>query len=96
MSYEIVLRAKAERAIQRAAAWYRNRNPVAAMAFLMAVRRSIQKIAANPAMYHIVERDLRRAIVKGFPYSILFRMDEAEVLITNCVHFSRHPRHWRT
>lgn len=50
MSYEIVLRAKAERAIQRAAAWYRNRNPVAAMAFLMAVRRSIQKIAANPAM----------------------------------------------
>jgi toxin ParE1/3/4 len=95
MSYEVVLRAKAERAIERAADWYHKENPGAAKAFLVAVASSIEKIAANPGLYPVVEGELRRAIVAGFPYSLLFRTGEAEVVITTCVHFRRHPRHWR-
>jgi plasmid stabilization system protein ParE len=95
MSYRIVLRPKAERAIDRAAAWYHKDNPRAAKAFLLAVDACIRRIADDPAHFPIVRNELRRAIVTGFPYSLLFRMTDSEVVITTCVHFSRHPRHWR-
>jgi hypothetical protein len=47
MSYEIVLRAKAERAIDRAAEWYERRNPDAAREFVVAVGAIIVRIKEN-------------------------------------------------
>ena len=55
----------------------------------------MEKLADNPHQFPPIRRDLHRAVVSGFPYSILFRLAETEVVVTNCVHFRRHPRHWR-
>lgn len=93
MSYEIVLRPKAERAIDRAAGWYDRRNPNAARAFLDAVEALLERISENPLQFPIVRGKLHRAVVVPFPYSLVFRMAESQVVITTCVHFRRHPRH---
>jgi plasmid stabilization system protein ParE len=93
MSYEIVLRLKAERAIDRAAGWYDRRNPNAARAFLAAVDALLEKIAENPLQFPIVRGKLHRAVVMPFPYSLVFRLAGPQVVITTCVHFRRHPRH---
>ena len=92
----LVLRPRAEAAVDRAAAWYRKRNPSASPAFLRAFDATIERIKANPRQFPVVRRDLHRAIVKGFPYSVVFRIGDSEILVTACVHFRRHPRHWRT
>lgn len=95
MSYTIVLRPKAEKAIDRAAGWYNARNPRASRAFLDAIDGVFDKIAENPHQFPVLKHKLRRAIITGFPYSVLFRVVETELVVTNCVHFRRHPRHWR-
>ncbi|HEX6039285.1 type II toxin-antitoxin system RelE/ParE family toxin [Longimicrobium sp.] len=95
MSYEIVLRARARRAIDRAADWYHKKNEQAATSFLHEVGRSLQRIGENPNLYPIVRADLRRAVVPGFPYSLLYSIRKTKVVVTNCVHSSRDPRHWR-
>lgn len=94
MSYAVVLRANAERGIDAAADWYHERNPRVARIFLIAVARSIQGIAENPGGYPAVQGDFRRALVAGFPYSLLYRVRSSTVVITTCVHFRRHPRLW--
>lgn len=96
MSHAIVLRPRAEKAIDRAAGWYEARNPRASRTFLDAIDAALEKVADNPHQFPLIKRNLHRTIVTGFPYSLLFRMTETEVVVTTCVHFRRHPRHWRT
>ena len=96
MSHTIVLRPKAEKAIDRAAGWYEARNPRASRTFLDAIDTALEKVAENPHQFPLIKRNLHRAIVTGFPYSLLFRTTDVEVVVTTCVHFRRHPRHWRT
>jgi plasmid stabilization system protein ParE len=96
MTYTVVLRQRAEKAIDRAAGWYEDRNPHAARAFLDAIDAALAKIVQNPQQFAMLKHKLRRAIVTGFPYSVLFRVVGTELIVTNCVHFRRHPRHWRT
>lgn len=55
----------------------------------------IQKVSKRPESYPIVKGKLRRAIITGFPHPLLFRLTDSEIVITTCVHFRRHPRHWR-
>jgi toxin ParE1/3/4 len=92
MSYEIVLRAKAERAIDRAAEWYERRNPDAARGFVVAVGAIIVRIKENPLQFPRIRGMLHRAIVRPFPYSLVYRLTGSRVVITTCVHFRRHPR----
>jgi plasmid stabilization system protein ParE len=92
MSYEIVLRLKAERAIDRAAEWYDKRNPDAARAFVVAVSAIIDEIRENPLQFPRIRGKLHRAILRHFPYSLVYRLTGSRVVITTCVHFRRHPR----
>jgi plasmid stabilization system protein ParE len=96
VSYTIVLRPRAEKAIDRAAGWYEVRNLAASRAFLDAIDAVLGKVAENPHQFPQIKRKLHRAIISGFPYSLLFRLTETEAVVTTCVHFRRHPRHWRT
>lgn len=95
MSYSIVLRPRAERAIEKAADWYRKDSERACDAFLVAVADAVGRIAQNPLQFPRRSSRLRHAIVTGFPYFLLFRVEASEVLVTTCVHFRRDPRPWR-
>lgn len=95
MSYGIVLRPRAERAIDKAAGWYRKNDARIATAFLFAVDHAIGRVEENPFQFPVRDGKLRHAIVGGYPYSLLYFVNEPDVVVTNCVHFSRHPRHWR-
>jgi plasmid stabilization system protein ParE len=94
VSYSIALRVKAEKAIDRAAGWYHRRNPDAARAFLDAVDSTLQRVAENPHQFPRMGPKLRRAAITGFPYSLLFKARETEVLVTMCAHFRRDPKRW--
>ena len=51
----------------------------------------ISRAAQDPGRFRIVERDLRRANLKRFPYHFLFRVagDHLRVLVVR--HHRRHP-----
>lgn len=91
MSYAIVLRPRAERAIEKAAGWYRKDSAGIASTFLRAVDHTIERVAENPYQFPVRSGQLRHAMVTGFPYSLLYLVAESSVVVTNCVHFRRHP-----
>ena len=60
--------------------------------FLNEFERQIFKIAALPTQWQIVESDIRRALMKRFPYVIYFRVLANDVLrVTVVKHQRRHP-----
>jgi plasmid stabilization system protein ParE len=44
----------------------------------------------------VIEGDIRKAVLRRFPYVILFRALEHEVVVIACFHGRRDPDEWRT
>jgi len=62
------------------------------IAFLNEFERQIFKTAALPTQWQVVESDIRRALMKRFPYVIYFRVPANDVLRVMVVkHQRRHP-----
>jgi plasmid stabilization system protein ParE len=62
--------------------------------FLSEFERHILKIAATPLQWRAISGDIRRALMKRFPYFIYFRVLENDVLrVTVIKHQRRHPNY---
>ncbi len=60
--------------------------------FLNEFERQILKISSMPLRWKTVEGDIRRSLMKRFPYVIYFRVLENDVLrVTVVKHQRRHP-----
>ena len=60
--------------------------------FINEFERQVLRIAAMPYRWMVVRGDTRRALMKRFPYLILFRVVNDEVIrITVIKHERRHP-----
>lgn len=76
--------------------FYEERVPGLGREFIDEFERQVLKIAANPGRYMILERDVRRALMKRFPYLIYFRQPKPDVIrITVVKHGRRHPAYGR-
>ena len=95
MNRPVRLTSAAEEDLQEARRWHQNYAPHADRRFHRAVREALQRIGESPFLYPIVRRDIRRAIVRGFQYSIFYRPGEEAVLVIAIVHQARHPRVWQ-
>ncbi|MBX3342650.1 MAG: type II toxin-antitoxin system RelE/ParE family toxin [Nitrospira sp.] len=72
--------------------YYEARSPGLGYRFLDEFERQVLRIAAAPLQWTVVERDLRRSLMKRFPYIIYFRIVGQDVLrITVVKHQRRHP-----
>jgi plasmid stabilization system protein ParE len=61
--------------------------------FLREFDRHIQAVAARPYHWVVVQGDIRRSLMRRFPYVIYFRLVHEEILrITVVKHQRRHPR----
>jgi len=60
--------------------------------FVDEFERQVLRIGAMPRRWMVVRGDIRRALMKRFPYVILFRLlDEPAIRITVVKHEKRHP-----
>ena len=60
--------------------------------FVDEFERQVLKIAAMPERWMVVRGDLRRSLMKRFPYVIYFRLPQPDVVrVTVVKHEKRHP-----
>ncbi len=60
--------------------------------FVNEFERQVLKLAATPERWMIVRGDLRRSLMKRFPYVIYFRTPQPDLVrITVVKHEKRHP-----
>jgi plasmid stabilization system protein ParE len=73
-------------------------SPLVAAAFVAEVEAAIQMLLASPTRWAVIEEpQIRRYLLKHFPYSIYYRWEPERdrVSIYAVMHFSRRPSYWR-
>jgi plasmid stabilization system protein ParE len=86
---------KAEDEAQRAAQWYEQESAGLGSAFLEVVEQTLEEIVENPFRFSVVFQDVRRALLKRFPYGVFFRLRDPRIRVIAIVHLARDPSRWQ-
>ena len=95
MSLPVVLRAEAEAEFDEAFDWYDSQRVGLGPAFAAEVQRVLDGIAANPLMHRTVLADVRKAVVRRFPYCVFYRPHADRVEVIAVFHSRRNPSVWQ-
>ncbi len=60
------------------------------------VREVLNRISANPQLHAMVYGDVRKAVVRQFPYVVLYREEAGEVGAIAVFHTARDPAVWQS
>lgn len=83
---------RAREELRQAAVWYERQQPGLSARFLDAFNVTLSRILNDPESYAIVRADGRLAVLKSFPYGIVYRIAGDTIYIDSIRHHSRHPR----
>ncbi len=91
----LILRQEAERDLSDAHAWYEERMPGLGSSFLAATERTLEAIEREPGRFPRVRGDIRRALMRRFPYGVFFIWEEERISVIAIMHLARDPGKWR-
>lgn len=74
--------------------WYLNRSPSAAQQFLDAVDEAMTAIEEAPFRYPFIRGQLRRVLVRRFPYAVYYKVFPTTISVLGVLHGHRHPDTW--
>jgi plasmid stabilization system protein ParE len=92
MSRRLVFLAEAEAEIAEAGEWYETRGKGLGADFMRSVEATVAAIQRAPTQYQIVKGQARRAVLRRFPYSLVYKASEHEIIVLACFHGKRDPR----
>lgn len=95
MTLPVVLSPEAQTDYDEAFDWYEMRQRGLGVRFATAVERVFNSIAAMPNMHAVVYKNLRKAVVRTFPYSIFYQVEPNQVLVVSVFHGRRDPSIWQ-
>ncbi|MCP5520229.1 MAG: type II toxin-antitoxin system RelE/ParE family toxin [Verrucomicrobiales bacterium] len=86
---------EARKEVVEAARFYEGKVPGLGAEFLAEFNRAVALILETPDRWRFLEHDLRRFLMRRFPYGILYKVFGEEVRILVVKHHSRHPDYWQ-
>jgi len=93
MRLELTARARVE--AMEATAWYIEEGEIdLGLRFAEELDQTFERIAANPLAWTELEPGIRRALVHGFPYAVLYAAQAERVEVYAVMHQHRHPSRW--
>jgi toxin ParE1/3/4 len=86
---------EAETEFNEAIEYYENNEPGLGYDFSMEVHAAIQNIVNYPTAWPILEDNLRRCLVKRFPFGVIYSLEQDEIFILAVMHLRRNPEYWK-
>jgi len=87
---------EAETEFNEAIEYYENNEPGLGYDFSMEVHAAIQNIVNYPTAWPILEDNIRRCLVKRFPFGVIYSLEQDEIFILAVMHLRRHPDYWKS
>jgi plasmid stabilization system protein ParE len=92
---DLIIAPEAVLDLLEAYAWYERRRVGLGEEFLGCVDACIERIARMPDLYEIVHENYQRALVRRFPYAVLYEFENSVLTIFCIFHTARDPKKWR-
>ena len=80
--------------ILEARAWYEDRAKGLGGEFTRSIDTTAAGILRFPHAFPQVFGDVRKAVLRRFPYSLLFLIDGEDIVVLGCFHQRQDPRSW--
>jgi len=77
-----------------AMAWYRARSPRAAEGFWLKAQDARRSMSLFPYAAPLISDHVRRFILSGYPYDLVYTVRAEEIAILAVAHHSRQPGYW--
>jgi plasmid stabilization system protein ParE len=91
----LLLRPAAAADLEEAWLWYEKQRTGLGNEFLEEAEAAIRRVLDTPLAFGVVYKDRRRALLRRFPYGVVYRILEDQVVVLAVVHARRRPRVWR-
>jgi plasmid stabilization system protein ParE len=91
----LVSRPDADADVEAAFDWYEGEFSGLGQQFLNELRLTYDRITAGPAKYQRVANEIRRALLRRFPYAVYFTVDGEDVVVLAVLHAARDPSEWQ-
>ncbi len=86
--------AEAQRDLRSGTTFYEAQHQGLGKDFVFEIRRLCRRIVEAPHVGSEVQPGVRRRLVRRFPYSILYAVEDSEIIVLAVAHQSRHPDYW--
>ena len=74
--------------------WYRQHQAGPDRRFLEAVDSANETVSSHPEIGPTVDGEVRRLLLRGFPYVLFYAARENEVVVVGVFHGARDPKSW--
>ena len=95
MEYKIEFAPLAKFELLEALEYYQNISESLKIRIYEEFTQAITKIERNPYLFQLIYKDKRHCILKKFPYSIFFRINNETIQIISFFHQKRNPKDWK-
>lgn len=97
MSRELRFHGAARREIREAARWYEARGAGLGTELIAEIAACLARVADKPAQFPEVRGapGVRRALMRRFPYVVVFLVYDDIITVLAVAHGRRHPLYWR-
>jgi toxin ParE1/3/4 len=96
MTWRVIVRPLARLEIAEAIDWYNAQVDGLGDQFLGSVRDSLAMVQRNPLQYQVLQGPFRRARLRRFPYILIYRLGQEEIVVMRCIHGHSDPSRWLT
>jgi len=95
MMRDFIIDPEAEVDLAHARQWYDDRRDGLGLEFIEKVEEAFDRIQRMPLVPRIVFKDLRRVLLRRFPYAVFYRSGEHRIVVVAVYHTSRDPAGWQ-
>lgn len=95
MTRELRLIPAAAEDIRCSAEWYESRRDGLGDEFITCVEACFDGIVRMPEMHEIIEQDIRRALVRRFPYVVFYVITNHQITVYAVLHSARDSDKWK-
>jgi len=86
---------QAEAELNKSIEYYEEIEPGLGYEFAIEVYSAIQRSIAFPKAWPVLEGDIRRSLVRRFPFGILYSVEKEGIFIAAVMNLHRAPGYWK-
>jgi plasmid stabilization system protein ParE len=89
--YSLEFLPAAQEELVQAIEWYEKQRQGLGSRFMVAVEATLEAIKRTPMLFTVVNKNVRRARIKRFPFGIFFEFSEERIVVAAIYHARRDP-----
>ena len=93
--YKLAFKPEVYDDIKTAYDWYESQRVGLGEDFLLTPEDSYAKITRTPKLYQDIYKNVRRKLVRRFPYGLFFVLKEDTIIVLAVLHTKREPHEWK-